>query len=451
MTYIENKSRRKFLKDMAKAGALLPFAGKMLSQNALAASGYKNVIFMYTPNGVHDEHWAPSQGTGPIATQGELSFSLGSLKDWHNNIIVLKNVYIDIQGDNFNPGAGMGHGDAQAGCLTGNFHDQNIPSIDHLIAEKLGDRGVLNLGVRTGNEARLMISKPRNGSRQPPNNNPFDVATKLKTLVTPTPADPLQSKVYAAAIADMNALSEDKLSGDRQSKVEQHQAALTKLKDKQQEGVDKFPFDFDTIETVPISSGSIDPSLFAQFPALCKSQVNNIVAAFANGLHRVACLQLSVGNENPGRVNYSFDECWEMTKLAHQLRPGDAFAERNEQRNHGDHASHNASHKGGSTSFRAQSRWHNSLLAYTLQQLKDKEILDQTLVVLFSEVGDGLNHTLDQGSIVVAGGTGGGALAMGRVIDCGASSDKGTHELFGDIARLVGAPLTEGPWKRGIL
>lgn len=436
---------------MAKAGALLPFAGQILSEKAFAASGYTNVIFMYTPNGVHVEHWAPAQGTGPIATQGELSFCLGSLKDWHNNIIVLKNVYIDIQGDTYNPGAGMGHGDAQAGCLTGNFHDGNIPSVDHLIAEKLGNQGVLNLGVRTGNEARLMISKPRNGSRQPPNNNPFDVATKLKLKVTPTPADPLQGKVYAAAIADLNVLSEDKLSGDRQSKIEQHQAALAKLKDKQQEGVDKFPFDFNSAETVSLDVKSLTRAQYEQFPALCKSQINNIVAAFANGLHRVACLQLSVGNENPGRVNYSFDECWEMTKLAHELRPGDAFAERSEQRDHGDHASHSASHKGGSTSFRAQSRWHNSLLAYTLQQLKEKEILDKTLVVLFSEVGDGLNHTLEQGSIVVAGGTGGGALAMGRVIDCGATPDKGTHELFGDIARLVGASLTEGPWKRGIL
>ena len=61
MININNRSRRKFLADMAKLGVALPFAGQMLGQNAFAAPpGYDNILFMYIPNGVQPLHWNPS-------------------------------------------------------------------------------------------------------------------------------------------------------------------------------------------------------------------------------------------------------------------------------------------------------------------------------------------------------------------------------------------------------
>lgn len=449
MKDINNRSRRKFLSDMAKLGVALPFAGQMIGQNAFGATGYKNVLFIYTPNGVHPQHWNPAQ-TGAISGSNELSFGLGALKDWHSNIIVLKNIYVDIEGGG--GGDGGGHTNAQQGCFTGDRSNESAPSLDYLIAEKLG-KGVLSVGVRTGSEKSIMISKPRNvinAERPIPNNNPFDVATKLKSRVTAVPADPLQTKVYEAAMADMTALSAIKLADARQLKIDQHQAALAKLKDKQAEGTDKYPFDFSQTETLGLTeslgSKSNKLQLIAQFPELCKAQINNVAAAFANGLYHVATLQLSTGNENSGRAIYNFNECWEMSNLAKTRGAGAYLAP---QGNEGDHASHGPSHNTDSCSFQGQTRWHGSMLAYALKQLKALEILDETLVVMFSEEGDH-NHDLHYGGVIVAGGTGGG-LSMGRVIDCGSSPGNGTHKLFGDIARLVGAPLSGGPWKSGII
>lgn len=457
MTHIKTQTRRKFLKNMARAGAMLPFAGQMLSQNAFAAgSGYKNVLFIYHPNGIHYNHWLP-QITGPINTTNELSFGLGALKQHHNNIIVFKNIYIDIEKDG--GGNGNGHTHAQLGCLTGDWGNDALPSIDHLIAEKLGNQGVLSLGVRTGNSTNegksLMVSKPRgvvNAERPIPNNNPFDVATKLSSRVAPPPADPLQGKIYAASIADMNALPKAQLIEGRQGKIKLHQDALLRLKDKQAEGVLNVPFNFDVKETLAakdnVKGSANAKELFEQFPALCKAQIDNAVAAFANKLHRVATLQLSTGNENDGRVNYSFDECWDMTLLARERNAGNSFVERIADRSHGDHASHSASHNVNSCSFQAQVRWHFSLVGYALEKLKSAGILDETLIVTISDEGDS-DHELSRGGIVVAGGTGGG-LSMGRVIDCG-SAPGGTHKLFGDIARWLGASVNEGPWKSGII
>lgn len=462
MININNRSRRKFLADMAKLGVALPFAGQMLGQNAFAAPpGYDNILFMYIPNGVQPLHWNPSI-TGNISTSSELSFGLGALKDWHSNIIVLKNIYVDVQAGNGNDGGeGGGHTKAQAGCMTGNYDDDSIASIDHLIAEKLNNKGVLSVGVRTGNATAeadgktfsLMVSKPRgvrNDSRPIPNNNPFDVATKLKARVTMTPPDPLQTKIYAAAMADMAELTANPLPAARQLKLEQHSAALTKLKNRVQEGTLNVNFDFTQTETFGLGDSlGAKPNkveLIAQFPALCKAHINNVVASFANGLYRVATLQMSTGNENSGRAIYNFEDCWAMANLAKAQGAGNHLADRG---NEGDHASHGPSHFSNSCSFQGQTRWHGSMVAYALEQLKAAQILDKTLVVMFSEEGDH-NHDLRYGGVLVAGGTGGG-LQMGRVIDCGSRGGGGTRKLFGDIARWMNAPTTEGGWSGGII
>lgn len=446
MVDIKSNSRRSFLKDMAKASVLLPFAGQLISQEAFAAAaGYKNILFFYTPNGQHPEYWNPKQGTGPITTTEELSFPLGSLKEWHNNIIVLKNIWIDID-EQKNAGAGGGHSNAILGCLTCNH---NV-SIDHLIAEKLDQKagtknGVLNVGVRTGTNSGDMISKPRGAERKTPENNPFELATKLQSRLSREPVDPLQTSVYAAVMSDMAAIANDKLGAERQGKIDQHQAALERLKNKQQEGnLRGVPFDFDTKETFSGSPASNDYAAWNEIPKLCRSQINNIVAAFANELHSVATLQISIGGENPQRMLYNFDECWDMVLQARR-GAGSGTQGRDDKTFQ---ASHEPSHNNGHYSFQAQSRWHNSLLAYTLNKLKALNILDETLIVMFSEEG-GNNHTLDDGSMILAGGTGGGLLKMGRVIDCGKNT--GSRELFGDIAKLMGAPATEGPWRTGVV
>ena len=97
MSKLSQPSRRKFLMGLAKTGMLLPFAGQMLGQKALAAgTGAQRVLFMYYPNGVVPYNWRPQQDSGAITTTNELSFGLGPLKDWHNKMIVFKNLNLDV-------------------------------------------------------------------------------------------------------------------------------------------------------------------------------------------------------------------------------------------------------------------------------------------------------------------------------------------------------------------
>ncbi len=170
------------------------------------------------------------------------------------------------------------------------------------------------------------------------------------------------------------------------------------------------------------------------FPHLARAQVDNIVGAFACGLHKVATLQLSKGDENGNLVNYSFDECWQMAQdaLAQGVKSGP-----NQQpvsamtRWYNEHASHSASHNPGAVPHVAQVRWYHSLLAYTLEQLQSKGMLDDTLVVLFSEVGEGAKHGGAAGSVTLAGGTS-GDVEMGRVIYCGDGNNNQGHPKHSD-------------------
>ena len=242
------------------------------------------------------------------------------------------------------------------------------------------------------------------------------------------------------------------MAAARQDKIANHQQALQRLSDNQAEGTRDFPFNFSVVERLGLND-SLDSipgkktELIAEFPALCKAQIDNALTAFANGLYRVATVQLSSGNENGGRVMYSFDECWNMTTLARDRKAGTNFVQRPDNLDNHQFDSHGPSHSGNSCSFQAQVRWHFSLVKYALDRLTALGILKETLIVTISDEGN-YDHDLSKSGIVIAGGTEGG-LPMGRVIDC--HNSNGTHKLFGDVARWMNAPLTEGPWKSGII
>lgn len=465
MNKVNDRSRRKFLLGLAKTGFLLPFAGQLLGQSVLAqTTGARRVLFLYYPNGVVPYNWRPTQDSGAIANGTELSFGLGPLRDWHNRLIVCKNLNLDI-----GQGAGAHYNDMR-GILTGNNQISSASaSIDHLIAEQLGSEGVLSLGVRTGTKSDAMISKPRNrdtNQRPVPNNDPRDVAQKLALGIgdsgdgTSGDISDLKQRLYEAILSDFDNLASATLEATRQDKLELHANALRRLRD--QSGIQVGECGFNTnVITDPYAQANqqLTAPEWQLFPQLCRAQIDNIVGAFSCGLHRVATLQLSKGDENGNLVNYAFDECWQMAQdaiaqgIKHDAESGTLG---NITRWHNEHASHNASHRPGDVPHTAQVRWYHSLLAYTLQQLQAKGILDDTLVVMFSEVGDGSKHGGAAGAVTLAGGAG-SSLQMGRVIYCGDGNNNGqrvwgTHQLFGDIARLVGATnMPEPYWSGGMI
>lgn len=461
MSHQTTASRRKFLNGLAKAGMLLPFAGQLLGQSVFAQTGgAKRVLFLYHPNGVVPASWRPVQDNGSITTSAELSFSLGSLQRWHDRIIVFKNLYIHI-----GEGAGAHEKDMQ-GVLTGNRDiSADSASIDHLIAEQLGNEGVLNLGVRTGNGqgkdggVNYFISKARGeptGSRASPTNDPRTAAEILAARLGGSGGDDvsdLKRQFYETLLADFDSLADATLEASRQAKLDAHINALRRLRDQAGMQVGECSFRTDVISDPYFEASNLSPEQYALYPDLCRAQIDNAVGAFSCGLHRVATLMLSRGDENGGRVHYGWgDDYWQMVQLGVDRGLGSLF-----DRNHNNaHTSHAASHNIPFT-HAVQGRFYNSLLAYALEQLQAKGILEDTLVVLFSEVGNGSQHGGGAGSVVLAGGAG-GSLPMGRVITCGDGNNNGvslygTHHLFGDIARLMGVNTSGFPswWKSGVI
>ncbi|WP_339616986.1 DUF1552 domain-containing protein [uncultured Gilvimarinus sp.] len=462
MTTVTNRSRRKLLLNMARTGALLPFAGQMLGQNVYAQTGRaQRVLFLYYPNGVVPYNWRPAQFDGGIGGSQELSFGLGPLANWHDRLIVLKNLTLDI-----GSGAGAHYNDMR-GILTGNKDiSASSASIDHLIAEQLGSESVLSLGVRTGSKSDIMISKPRNvgtTERPIPNNDPRDVAAKLALGIgdVDSPQSDEMRRIYEAILDDFDSLANATLDTARRSKLAIHENALKRLKDQSGVQVGECAFSTDVLsDPYANSTQALSQTEWQMFPHLCRAQIDNIVGAFSCGLHRVATLQLSKGDENGNLVNYSYDECWQMAQQAldQGIKPsqnGDPVTPMTRWYN--EFASHSASHRPGDVPHTAQVRWYHSLLAYTLEQLNHKGLLDDTLVVMFSEVGDGSQHGGAAGSVTLAGGAG-GALNTGRIIHCGNGSNAdpqriwGTHQLFGDLARLMGVnSLPEAHWSGGVV
>ncbi|MFY0664475.1 MAG: DUF1552 domain-containing protein [Natronospirillum sp.] len=449
-TTLHNRSRRRFLTGLAQTGLLLPFAGQLIAQKAFASSApVQRVLFMYFPNGVVPDTWRPAS-SGPISTNDELSFGLGPLRDWHNQIIVLRNMFLDIGGN------GGAHYEPIRGIMTGNHQiGAGGASIDHLLAEQLGCEAY-TLGVRTGSDAGAMISKPRNFSttqRPIPNNDPADAAQKLMFQINPSGGEvsDLKRRMYEAILQDFDSLANASLEATRRNKVDMHESALLRLRDQTAVQVGDCSFAPTQVSDPYLGGGGDVQERNNLIPAIARAQINNALGALSCGLTRVATLQLFKGDENTGLANYSFDECWDMVQLASARGINGGHVT---QRWWNEHASHTASHNElGSHS--AQVRWYHSLLAYTLEQLQTKGILDDTLVVLFSEVGDGAQHGQAAGAVTLAGGAS-GAVQMGRVIHCGNGQNQnnhrihGTRGLFGDIAQLMGVHnLASEGWSEG--
>ncbi|UZJ43795.1 DUF1552 domain-containing protein [Marinimicrobium sp. C6131] len=462
MNTLTNRSRRRFLMSLAKGGLLLPFASQLFGQKVFAAEGLaQRVLFLYYPNGVVPYNWRPTHGEGSIAGSQELSFGLGPLSPWHQNLTVLQNLTLDI-----GQGAGAHYNDMR-GILTGNNQiGTDSASIDHLIAEQLGDEGVLSLGVRTGPKSDIMISKPRGYTttqRPIPNNDPKDVADKLALRVGDgggDEPDPQLQAMYDTLLSDFDQLEDATLSQARQDKLTRHREALVRLKNLSATQLGDCALSTDKpADPYAMAEQQLSADEWQQFPTLCRAQIDNVVGAFSCGLHRVATLQLSKGDENGNLVNYSFDECWQMAQQA--MDQGIKATENGGEvtpitRWYNEFSSHSASHRPGDVPHTAQVRWYHSLLAYTLEQLEAAGLLSDTLVVMFSEVGDGSKHGGAAGAVTLAGGAG-GALSMGRVINCGDGINNGyrrfgTHDLFGDVARLMGVDnLPEPHWSGGVV
>lgn len=432
-TQMNTSTRRDFLRHVAGAGLLLSTINPLLGHRAFAQGRAKRVVFFYYPNGMVSSLWQPSMSNGSISNGNELSFCLNPLRNHHDKVIVCKNMFLTGTPEG-------GHDEAAQNILGGKWGlSDGEATADYILSEVAGNTqiSVANLGVRTGNQSNIMISKRRNentGSRSIPNNDPKSSADYLFQNLNNNNggSSALREQVLETALTDIEHLKTLSLSGSSQVKVEENEQALLNIQSRIEQTIGDCNLT-KTDVTDPYKDGATgaDFAHWRHIPNVVKAQIENAAGALACGVTNVATLQLFKGNENPSLANYCFDECW-----GHIVEAYNQVGSQPRERWWNEHSSHTASHQ-ETYSHAGQSRWYVEMYAYLLDRLQHYGILEDTIAVMLSEVGDGNIHGPKNGGVIVGGAT--NVLQTGRVVDC--NHTRSTTELFVDLGTALGADV----------
>jgi hypothetical protein len=428
---VSSVNRRAILKGLAASALTLPFAG-LFARSASAGptpAFAKRFIVFYFPDGV------PAPGGEPSrfhATGSETSFTLPE------NLVPLtphKDACVFFRGLSMGPTDAGSHPGGAKKLLTG-VDQGNGESLDRYLARTVGGSAPfrhLYLGaMATQNNASgdKFISYPSAGTTAAPEDDPATAFDRLfgSTSGPPSPGapkgpDPTEVSVIDAALDDMNDL-QARLGDVEKAKLALHLEALRDV-ERRIKGLagDALPACNQSLGSV----GGIDRTRLydpAQFPDILRAQMDLMVQAMACGLTKVGVVQAS---EHTSELIMSRFAGTPLYTPGYDMR------------------SHQASHYGQSsdakyTQYVHQRTWFVEQLAYLLDQLKSRPegsgtMLDQTLVLLCSEISDGNTHSHDDMPFILAGGS--VAVRSGRLLDFGSRRHS---DLLGSIAHAMGDP-----------
>lgn len=393
-------NRRSFLKFLGKAGIAVPLlqastlgAGLMLGRMAEAqSSANRRVIFVYVPDGTPE---GASKSFLPSAdlTLQHCSIPLEAVKQ---QCIFFKDT--EIVG-------GGGHGLTQR--VLGAFAP--------------GVRGTLDLALEGTVGATSPIASLRLGVRT---RNLDPVSARGYTGVTDFQDNPRAAfdRLFGGAV------DASPIGSKREKKLlEINQAALAQIKTKlgsyelqrleqHQAGIAKLSADIDNATAGSAPAGCTNPvfnsgnavtdltdSAFTQIFAL---QTENIIMAMRCNITRVATLQLGTHQSD-----------FSVTGLS------------------GDY--HGSIHGGNFATYAEYRSYFSVRVAHLIQRLTEVDdpmggkMIDNTLVVQVTDMGDGNSHTGTDAPFMMAGG--GSALNRGRVVSVG-----NHHQLLDTVAQYMG-------------
>lgn len=400
--------RRTVLKGLGAAVAL-PWLEAMAPAAPAAAKAPVRTAFVYVPNGVHMQDWTP-KGEGAL---GELPAILEPLKAFKGDINVLSGLALDKAKAN---GDGPGdHARAQAAFLTGrqprktNGADIRAgQSADQWLARHLGDQtkfSSLEIGIEGGRQAGncdsgYSCAYQSNFSwrdETTPNAKEIDprlVFDRLFGSGGSKEQDESRDKRdrYNQSILDFVNEEAKSLSGslgaaDRR-KMDEYLTAVRELEQR-----------IERAREVKNSKTTFKPDMAAptgiprEVQAHMRLMADLMVLAFQADLTRVVTFPLA--NDGSNRP-YPF---LSVPEGHHELSHHQNDAKKQEK-------------------IRKINTFHIQQVAYLLERLKavkegEKTLLDQSLVVYGSGIGDGNRHNHDDLPILLAG-HGGGTVKCGR-------------------------------------
>lgn len=427
-------SRRRLMKGFGAAAIALPFLNLLRPGKTSAAGVAKRIIFFYFPDGVP----GPSQNGEPSLwhpTGSESNFELPSAL---SPLLPFKNDCVFFRGLSMGSTDAGSHPGGAKKLLTA-VDGGNGESIDQYLARTVGASASwrhLYLGAMANqNNASgdKHISYPSAGQSITPEDNPRKAFDNLFGSIagggSSPQVDPAKATIIDNVIGDVETLRAQ-LGSIEKSKLDLHLESLREVEKRIKSGgvVPTATCDNPSVNTTNFTDGELYKD--DKFPGILKSQIDLMVLAMACGLTKVGVIQGSI----------------HTSELIMSRFPGtDMYAPNFDMRSH--QASHyGASHDLAKAEFKAfvqQRTWWVAQFAYLLDELKKRpedngSMLDNSLVVLCTEVCDGNTHLHDDMPFILAG-RGGGSISTGRLLQYGYERH---GKLFVSLANAMGGGLS---------
>lgn len=392
-------SRRRLLSGGATSLVAAPF-WNLLSPRAHAATGSGHatrLLVLFSPNGTVHEHWRP-QGT-----EHDFSFAPGSILEplaRHQDDLLILDELDFWDADNHDAGmAAMLTGQGTASDESGGL------SVDQYVAQAIGGDTAfrsLEFGVQTsawGGTTSTRMSYAGPGSYVTPDDDPLNAYVRLFGDQASDAADLERLRARRVSVLDLahDELAEldKRLGAQERIKLEAHTEALRAMEKS---------LTSDLSCDAPLAPDAFSVYDNDSFPRIADAQLGLALQALSCGITRVASVQLS---HSVAPVVFS----WEGVSQEHHS------------------LSHiDDSNTAGVQDFVTTERWYMDRFADVLDQLKalpdpdgGGSLLDTTLVLWASELGDGRDHTCTSVPWILAGPAG-GAFNPGRYLKLGGES-----------------------------
>ena len=421
MTHSLAMNRRTLLRGLGATALLAPFAQLPALQRARAAVP-KRAMFVYVPDGCIPDRWHPT-GSETQFTLPEMSAPLERVKQ---HLVFLEGLTMYA--------GGATHEGGIAKVLTG----VSPKSIDIFLGEKLGSETAfrsLQLGVgATFQNGAGSMSFIGEGQPVNPEDDPVNAFTRVFGSAPggggadQELAQKRKKSILDSSLADLAALQK-RLGKTEKEKLDVHLDSLRELERRMMGGGQSA-----TCSLSGFNSTGFKVSPTDYYPKTYHKEENfKLMGQMQMDL---AALALSCGTTNVVSLMWSH-----AVSPTHLLDTGVTTA------------NHDASHYGEPTSQNAKDfiklkRWFMEQFAYLIDKLANTpdssgSLLDNTLVLLCSELGDSNLHDHSRVPFVLAGKAG-GALETGRSLSYkgknGGENEPHT-KLLVSISNMMGVPV----------
>lgn len=439
--------RRTFLRGVGGASLALPLLSSLgctpeeqrrieKTRSAQQAAGEfpKRFLFVYTPNGNYEPpaadfpgYWStllPLKDKITIVKGLDLSVHNLAPGEPHQQGMAL------LTGRGLNPGQQVGGDGSLAGWASGVSVDQEIAKVAGVMTK----RATLNLGVQStnygGTEVRTVLSYLGSDLPVPNETSPWAVYDALFTDLGSDPVGAEKLKARRKSVLDLvdrkyDTLSK-KVSAEDKQKLAQHLSAVREVESRL-DNPSGVIGGYCQIPEIGAQPGSIDgylgdPNNYADIGRL---QMDLLAMSFACDLTRVATLQWSASTNNrpyPWLLYNGQPILDDEHGLGHQPDSAvDAWGK-----------------------LAVIRKWYLEQLMYLLTKLDTIEegegtMLDNTVVVLSSEITRGNTHSHMDQHFILAGG-GGGYLKTGQFVEY--QGERPHNDLLVTLLNAMGIEAT---------